>query len=152
MQNKNFSSPQCKYTQALPTNRKQSWRRIRIFASNAMFLTLLFAVCLCPSIWAQNSYVFHLQKFHIDNTRSVHEDTDIVSFGVSLKPIRRIAIGPKTLRRAEQQIESCEYCHPDDVEIPFDWLLAEVTGNRGPYDDRVQFVDGDTFHFRRSTF
>src|SRR5262245_23002685 len=21
-------------------------------------------------------------------------------------------------------MESCEYCHPDDAEIPFDWLLA----------------------------
>jgi len=55
-------------------------------------------------------------------------------FDVSLKPIRLIAIGPKTLRRAEQQIESCEHCHPDDSEIPFDWLLAEVTGKRGPYE------------------
>jgi len=38
------------------------------------------------------------------------------------------------LQRAEQQIESCEHCHPADAEIPFDWLLAGVTGNRGPYE------------------
>jgi hypothetical protein len=29
---------------------------------------------------------------------------------------------------------SCEDCHPDDAEIPFDWLLAEVTGRRGAVD------------------
>jgi hypothetical protein len=33
-----------------------------------------------------------------------------------------------------KKIESCEHCHPDDAEILFDWLLAEVTGKRGPYD------------------
>ena len=37
-------------------------------------------------------------------------------------------------KKAEQQIESCEHCHPTDAEIPFDWLLAEVTGKRGPYE------------------
>ena len=37
-------------------------------------------------------------------------------------------------KKAEQQIESCEHCHPDEAEIPFDWLLAEVTGKRGPYE------------------
>jgi len=26
-------------------------------------------------------------------------------------------------KKAEQQIESCQHCHPDDAEIPFDWLL-----------------------------
>src|SRR5262245_40626407 len=39
-------------------------------------------------------------------------------------------------KRAEQQIEACEHCHPDDAEIPFDWLLAEATGRRGA----VEFV------------
>jgi len=39
-------------------------------------------------------------------------------------------------KKAEQQIESCEHCHPADAEIPFDWLLAEVTGRRGA----VEFV------------
>jgi len=34
----------------------------------------------------------------------------------------------------ERQIESCEHCHSDDAEIPFDWLSAEVTGKRGPYE------------------
>src|SRR5262245_44212156 len=37
-------------------------------------------------------------------------------------------------KKAEQRIESCERCHPDDAEIPFDWILADVTGSRGPYE------------------
>jgi len=39
-----------------------------------------------------------------------------------------------TVQKAEQQIQSCEHCHAADAEIPFDWLLAEVTGKRGPYE------------------
>ena len=35
--------------------------------------------------------------------------------------------------QAQQQIESCER-HPDDADIPFDWLLAEVTRKHGPYE------------------
>jgi hypothetical protein len=45
-----------------------------------------------------------------------------------LRQIRLIAAA--TLRQAEQQIESCEHCHDEDAEIPFDWLLAEATGRR----------------------
>ena len=55
-------------------------------------------------------------------------------FDVSLQQIQLIAIGPKTLRRAEREIVFCEHCNPADAEIPFDWLLAEVTGKRGPYE------------------
>ena len=55
-------------------------------------------------------------------------------FDVSLQQTRLIAIGPNTLRRAEREIASCEHCHPNDSEIPFDWLLTEVTGKRGPYE------------------
>jgi len=45
-----------------------------------------------------------------------------------------VTIDPATAKEAEQQIESCEHCHPADAEIPFDWLLAEVTGRRGAVD------------------
>ena len=55
-------------------------------------------------------------------------------FDVSLQQIRLIAIGPNTRRRAEREIVSCEHCHPHDSELPFDWLLTEVTGKRGPYE------------------
>jgi hypothetical protein len=37
-------------------------------------------------------------------------------------------------KKAAQRIESCEHCHPNDAEIPFDWLLAEVTGKRESYE------------------
>ena len=55
-------------------------------------------------------------------------------FDVSLQQIQLIAIGPNTLRRAEREIVFCEHCQPNDSEIPFDWLLMEVTGKRGPYE------------------
>jgi len=48
--------------------------------------------------------------------------------------IELVRVGAIVTKKAEQQIESCEYCHPDDAEIPFDWILAEVTGKRGPYE------------------
>jgi hypothetical protein len=42
-------------------------------------------------------------------------------------------------KKAEQQIESCGHSHPVNAEIPFDWILAEVTGRRGPF----EFVLGE---------
>jgi hypothetical protein len=45
-----------------------------------------------------------------------------------------IFVGEATLKSAAALIHSCEHCHPDDAEIPFDWLLAEVTGRPGPYE------------------
>jgi hypothetical protein len=48
--------------------------------------------------------------------------------------IELVTVDSATVTKAEQQIESCEHCHPADAEIPFDWLLADVTGKRGPYE------------------
>src|SRR5215467_2542725 len=45
-----------------------------------------------------------------------------------------LPIGPEVIHRAEELTESCEHCHPGDAEIPFDWLLAEVTGKRGAFE------------------
>ena len=45
-----------------------------------------------------------------------------------------VTVDAETIRKAEARVESCERCHPADAEIPFDWLLADVTGNRGRYD------------------
>src|SRR4029453_3976182 len=42
--------------------------------------------------------------------------------------IELVTVDSVTVKKAEQQIESCEHCHPYDAEIPFDWILAEVTG------------------------
>jgi hypothetical protein len=48
--------------------------------------------------------------------------------------IELVTVDSAIVRNVEQQIESCEHCHTVDAEIPFDWLLAEVTGKRGPYE------------------
>jgi hypothetical protein len=49
--------------------------------------------------------------------------------------IQLVTVDSASAKQAEQQIDSCEHCHPDDAEIPFDWLLAaEVTGRRGAVD------------------
>jgi hypothetical protein len=48
--------------------------------------------------------------------------------------IKLITIAADMIRRAEKLIDSCEHCHPDDAEIPFDWILADLTGKRGPYE------------------
>jgi len=48
--------------------------------------------------------------------------------------IQLVIVDPATAKKAEQQIESCEHCHPDDAEIPFDWILADVMAKRGPYE------------------
>jgi hypothetical protein len=48
--------------------------------------------------------------------------------------IELITVDSPTVKKAEQRIESCEHCHLNDAEIPFDWILAEVTGKRGPYE------------------
>ena len=48
--------------------------------------------------------------------------------------IELITIDPETALKAQRQIESCEHCHPQDAEIPFDWILRDVTGKRGPYE------------------
>jgi hypothetical protein len=47
-----------------------------------------------------------------------------------------VTVDSAITKKAEQQLESCEHCHPADAEIPFDWLLAKVTGRRGA----VEFV------------
>jgi len=48
--------------------------------------------------------------------------------------IQLITVDADVIRRAEKEIESCGHCHPEHAEMPFDWILAEVTGKRGPYD------------------
>ena len=52
------------------------------------------------------------------------------------RSIELVTVDSVIAKKAERQIESCEHCHPADAEIPFDWLLAEVTGRRGA----VEFV------------
>jgi hypothetical protein len=40
-----------------------------------------------------------------------------------------LVISTRTIRQAEKRIYSCEHCCPLDAEIPFDWILDEVTGS-----------------------
>jgi hypothetical protein len=51
--------------------------------------------------------------------------------------IELVTVDSAIVKNVEQQIESCEHCHPADAEIPFDWLLAQVTGRRGALEFRV---------------
>jgi hypothetical protein len=48
--------------------------------------------------------------------------------------IEFITVDADVIRRAQDLAESCEHCHPHDAQIPFDWLLAEITGKSGPYE------------------
>jgi hypothetical protein len=48
--------------------------------------------------------------------------------------IELVTVDPATAEKAELLIESCEHCHPDDAEIPFDWILADLTDKRGAYE------------------
>ena len=53
---------------------------------------------------------------------------------LSRPSVELVRIDRDTIRKAESLIVSCERCHPSDAEIPFDWILAEITGKRGRYD------------------
>ena len=47
-----------------------------------------------------------------------------------------IALSRATVLRAQSLILGCEACSPD-AEIPFDWILDEVTGRNGAEVDYV---------------
>ena len=51
-------------------------------------------------------------------------------------PITLIAVSKVTLLRAQERILGCEACSPE-AEIPFDWVLDEVTGFSGSEVDYV---------------
>jgi hypothetical protein len=77
-----------------------------------------------------------------------HEDTDewTLQSGfdggeLPARPgVQLIKVDADVIRRAVKEIEWCEHCHPDDAEIPFDWILTEVTCSRGA----VDFILTDT--------
>ncbi len=48
--------------------------------------------------------------------------------------IELVTLDAESIRKAQACIESCEQCHPDDADIPFDWVLVEVTGKHGRFD------------------
>lgn len=45
-----------------------------------------------------------------------------------------LALGAATIRRAQDAITSCESCN-QNAELPFDWILDEVTGCDGSTTD-----------------
>jgi len=48
--------------------------------------------------------------------------------------INIVALSASTIRRAQEAISSCEACN-NDAEMPFDWILDEVTGRDGSSTD-----------------
>jgi hypothetical protein len=52
----------------------------------------------------------------------------------------RIALVPvdaEKIRRVEKLIDGCEYCHEEDADIPFDWILDKITGRSGATTDYI---------------
>jgi hypothetical protein len=48
--------------------------------------------------------------------------------------VQILALGNITIRRAQEAISSCEACNKD-AELPFDWILDEITGCSGSSTD-----------------
>ena len=48
--------------------------------------------------------------------------------------IHIVVLGASTILRAQDSISSCESCNTE-AELPFDWILDEVTGRDGSNTD-----------------
>lgn len=48
--------------------------------------------------------------------------------------IELITVEPAMIRQAESQIAGCERCRPEQSELPFDVILADVLGKQGAFD------------------
>jgi hypothetical protein len=48
-----------------------------------------------------------------------------------------VLVDSRTLRQAEHLIESCEHCHEDEAQIPFDWILDRVLGSDSTITDYI---------------
>ena len=44
--------------------------------------------------------------------------------------VQMVAVDSAMIRAAEKQIESCETCNAEHADIPFNWILDRVTGDR----------------------
>jgi hypothetical protein len=66
--------------------------------------------------------------FAMDDQDTLDDSTD---------QIQLIAVGTATLRQAEEMIAGCEWCHPNDAEIPFDNILDRVTGSQPSVTDYI---------------
>ena len=48
--------------------------------------------------------------------------------------IEVVTVDAARVREAESKIESCEQCHPDDADLPLEWIPEKVTGKAGMVD------------------
>ena len=48
--------------------------------------------------------------------------------------IELVAVEAKAIRDAESEIVGCEHCRPDESDLPFDCVLADVLDKPGPYE------------------
>ena len=55
--------------------------------------------------------------------------------------IEVVTVDAARVREAESRIEGCEPYHPDDAELPFDWILERVTGKAGMVDFLMVEID-----------
>ena len=60
-----------------------------------------------------------------------------------------IVIASSTLYQAQQFVESCEHCKPMSAEIPFDWILDQITGSDSTVTDYILEVPGKCPNCRR---
>ena len=51
--------------------------------------------------------------------------------------IELVTVDADVIRQAEKLIDGCEHCHEEDADIPFDWILARVTGRSGATTDYI---------------
>jgi hypothetical protein len=51
--------------------------------------------------------------------------------------LQLIVVGGATVVSALRMVLSCEHCQPDEAQIPFDWILDEVTGRSGAATDYI---------------
>ena len=51
-----------------------------------------------------------------------------------------VLVNADTVRQAEEQIIACQGCSPEDADLPFDYILARLTGNNSSTTDYI-FVE-----------
>jgi hypothetical protein len=63
-----------------------------------------------------------------------------------------IVIASSTLCQAQQLVESCEYCNWTGAEIPFDWILDEITGSDSTVTDYIREAAAKCPNCRREIY
>ena len=63
-----------------------------------------------------------------------------------------IVIASSTLYQAQQLVESCEHCNSTSAEIPFDWILDEITRSDSIVTDYIMEAAAKCPNCRRESF